>query len=295
MATRKEQAMTAAQVLREGLAFGEGPRWRDGRLWFSDFYRRAVFTLDESGHEEHVVDVPQQPSGLGWLPDGRLLVSSMRDRKVLRLEHDGTLSVHADLSGYADFHVNDLLTDTAGNAYVGNFGYDLHADMHARGIPAILADESAGATRLVRVTPDGQVSVAADGVRFPNGMAFLDDGRTLILAETLRLQLTAFDVAADGSLSNRRVWASTAPQMAAPDGICADPQGGIWVATALSPNLFRYAEGGEVTGAVETSQIPYACALGGADGRTLFAMTAPSSDPAEVDGQRLGRVEVATL
>lgn len=132
-------------------------------------------------------------------------------------------------------------------------------------------------------------------MRFPNGMALIDGGRTLVLAETLRLQLTAFDVAADGRLSNRRVYASTAEQMAAPDGICADPEGGIWVATALSPTVLRFAEGGEVTGSVETSQIAYACALGGEDGRTLYAMIAPSSEPSVVDGKGLGRIEAARV
>ena len=287
--------MTTATMVRDGLAFGEGPRWRDGRLWFSDFYRRAVYTLDPDGTETKIVDVATQPSGLGWLPDGRLLISSMLDHRVLRLEPDGSLVVHADLSEQADFHLNDLITDPGGRAYVGNFGYDLHADMAQRDVPTILADESAGATRLARVDPDGSVHVAAEGVRFPNGMALIDDGRTLVLAETLRLQLTAFDVAADGTLSNRRVWASTAPQMVAPDGICADPQGGIWVAAALGNAVVRYAEGGEVTGQVETSQIAYACAIGGADGRTLFAMTAPSSEPSVVDGHRLGRIEAAQV
>jgi sugar lactone lactonase YvrE len=284
-----------ATVVREGLCFGEGPRWHDDRLWFSDFYRRAVFTLDSDGAETKVVDVPDQPSGLGWLPDGRLLVSSMLDRRVLRLDPDGTLVEHADLSGLADFHVNDLITDAEGRAYVGNFGYDLHADMHARAIPVILGDERAGLTRLARVDPDGSVHVAAEDVRFPNGMAWLDGGRTLVVAETLRLQLTAFDVAPDGALSGRRVWASTAPQMVAPDGICADPRGGVWVAAALSPAVVRYAEGGQVTGEVVTSQITYACALGGADGRTLYAATAPSSDPAEVEGHTFGRIEAATV
>jgi len=287
--------MTTAEILHEGLDFGEAPRWRDGKLWFSDFYRRAVFTLDADGTETKVVDVPGQPSGLGWLADGRLLVSSMTDRKVLRLEEDGRLVEHADLADLAGFHVNDLLTDDQGCAYVGNFGYDLHADMAARDVPTILADESAGATSLVVVHHDGRVAVAADDVRFPNGMALINDGRTLVLAETLRMQLTAFDVQEDGTLANRRVYASTAEQMAAPDGICADPDGGVWVAPALSAHVFRYAEGGEVTGVVETSQPAFAVTLGGENGRTLYAMTAPSSVPAEVDGQGRGRIEIAQV
>ena len=287
--------MTTATVLAGGLGFGEGPRWRDGKLWFSDFYRRAVFTIDEEGTETKVVDVPNQPSGLGWLPDGRLLVTSMTDKKVLRLEPDGTLVEHADISALADHHANDLITDDSGRAWAGNFGYDLHHDMSERDIPTILADETAALTRIARVDPDGSVHVAAEGVRFPNGMVLLDNGRTLVVAETLRLQLTAYDVAEDGTLSNPRVWASTAPQMAAPDGIAADSEGGIWVATALQPKVIRYAEGGEVTGEVETSQIAYAVALGGSDGRTLFAMTAPSSEPSVVDGQSLGKIEIATV
>jgi sugar lactone lactonase YvrE len=285
--------MTWERII-DGIDFGEGPRWHDGRLWFSDFYRHGVYTVDEAGVEELVVEVPNQPSGLGWLPDGSLLVVSMLDRKVLRLLPDGSLVEHADLGGIAQFHANDMLVDASGRAYVGNFGYDLHADMLAREIPVILADESAGRTSLARVDPDGSVHVAADDVRFPNGMALLDEGRTLVVAETLRLRLTAFDVAADGTLSNRRVFAETAAQGVAPDGICTDGET-VWVASALAPAVVGYRDGGEVVGTVETRQIAYACALGGADGRTLFAMTAPSSHPAEVAQARLGTVEVARV
>ncbi|MGN6334308.1 MAG: SMP-30/gluconolactonase/LRE family protein [Motilibacteraceae bacterium] len=283
-----------SEVLREGLAFGEGPRWHQGRLWFSDFYRHAVFTLDLDGREQKVLDVPQQPSGLGWLPDGRLLVVSMLDRRVLRLEPDGSLVQHADLSDVADFHANDMLVDGEGRAYVGNFGFDLHAALAQRPDAEVIADESAGLTRLALVQPDGTVSVAADEVRFPNGMVLLDGGRTLVVAETLRLQLTAFDVAADGSLSNRRVWASTAAAGVAPDGICTDGDV-VWAAAALKPAVVGFREGGEVAGTVTTSQYAYACALGGEDGRTLFAMTAPSSEPRHVAAGGRGKVEVARV
>ncbi len=285
--------MPSSEVLLEGLAFGEAPRWRDGRLWFSDFYRRAVHTVGEDGVEAKVVDVPNQPSGLGWLPDGRLLVVSMTDRKVLRREPDGSLVEHADLSGIATFHANDMIVDDAGRAYVGNFGYDLHADLRAREIPVILADESAGQAVLARVDSDGTVTAAADDLRFPNGMAFVDGGRTLVVAETLRLRLAAFDVADDGSLSNPRTWAPLAERLVAPDGICADPDGGVWVANALGPQVLRVAEGGEVLDTVTTTQLAYACALGGSDGRTLFAMTAPSSEPWIVADARDGRIEIA--
>lgn len=287
--------MPSSQVLLRGLAFGEAPRWRDGRLWFSDFYRHGVFTVDEDGTETQVLDVPGQPSGLGWLPDGDLLVVSMTDRRVLRVGADGTVSTHADLSGLATFHTNDMLVDDAGRAYVGNFGYDLHADLKAREIPVILADETAGQAVLARVDPDGTVHAAADDLRFPNGMALVDDGRTLVVAETLRLRLTAFDVADDGSLAHPRVWAALGERFVAPDGICADPRGGVWVANALGPQVLRVAEGGEVVDVVETTRLAYACAFGGSDGRTLFAMTAPSSEPWEVADVRLATVERATV
>ncbi len=278
-------------VLLTGLRFGEGPRWRDGLLWFSDFYRHGVYTVDESGVENLVVEVPGQPSGLGWLPDGSLLIVSMTDRTLLRWD-GSTLSDYADLSSIATFHTNDMIVDSQGRAYVGNFGFDLHQAMLEREVPEILADNSAGNTSLIRVDPDGSVHEAIDDVRFPNGMVFLDGGRTLVVAETLRLQLTAFDVAEDGSLSNRRVWASTAAQGVAPDGICTDGQT-VWAAAALAPMVVGYREGGEVAGTVETQQIAYACALGGADGRTMFIMTAPSSHPAEVAEVEAGTIEVA--
>lgn len=287
--------MTNATVIKDGLDFGEGPRWHDGRLWFSDFYRHAVYTLTEAEDgtwaEERVVDVPGQPSGLGWLPDGRLLVVSMTDKKVMRLD-EGGLVEHADLSGHAHFHANDMLVDGQGRAYVGNFGYDLHADMDSRDIPDILADESAGSTVLVRVDPDGSVAVVAEDVRFPNGMVFLDGGRTLVLAETLRLQLTAFDVEADGSLTNRRVWASTMGSMAGPDGIATDGEA-VWATTALHAKVIRVVEGAEITDEIHTSQPTFACAVGGDDGRTVFVMTAPSSSPHDVDGKSVGRIEAA--
>ena len=287
--------MPSSTVLLEGLAFGEAPRWRDGRLWFSDFYRHAVYTVGPDGHEAHVVDVPGQPSGLGWLPDGRLLVVSMTDRRVLRQEADGTLVEHADLSSVATFHANDMLVDGEGRAYVGNFGYDLHGDIAARDIPSILADESAGQATLARVDPDGSVTAAASDLRFPNGMVLLDGGRTLVVAETLRLRLSAYDVAGDGSLSGHRVWADLSGALVPPDGICADTDGTVWVANALGPVVVRVAEGGEVVDSVTTTQNAYACALGGTDGRTLFAMTAPSSEPWEVADKRLARIETATV
>ena len=280
-------------VLLTGLRFGEAPRWHDGVLWFSDFYRHAVFTVDEDGNETKMVDVPGQPSGLGWLPDDSLLIVSMLDRKLLRWANN-ELADYADLGSIATFHTNDMIVDAKGRAYVGNFGFDLHEAMLNRPIPDILADNTAGNTSLIRVDPDRSVHVAAEDVRFPNGMVLLDGGRTLVVAETLRLQLTAFDVADDGTLSNRRVWASTAEQGVAPDGICTDGST-IWASAALSPLVAGYRDGGELVAIVETRLIPYACALGGSDGRTLFAMTAPSSHPAEVADVETATIETARL
>lgn len=283
--------MPSAITLLTGLDFGEGPRWHGGRLWLSDFYRSVVVSVDLHGSARTELELTGQPSGLGWLPDGRLLVVSMLDRRVLRREADGPLVLHADLSGVATFHANDMLVDPQGRAYVGNFGFDLHAEAAARGMRAVLADEQAGLAALARVDSDGTVHTAATGLRFPNGMALLGDA--LVVAETLGRRLTAYDVAVDGSLSGRRVWADTGRTM--PDGICADGAG-VWVADAAAPGaVLRIAEGGAVLDTVTTTQPAYACALGGRDGRTLFALTAPSSAPARVAGQGLGRVETATV
>ena len=217
--------------LAEGFAFLEGPRWRDGKLWVSDMHDDRVLAVDLAGRRETVVEVPGQPSGLGWLPDGRLLIVSMTDRRLLRLDAAG-LSVVADLSGVATFHCNDMVVDAHGRAYVGNFGYDFEAGMPPR------------AATLALVLPDGTVHVAADDLAFPNGTVLTPDGRTLIVAESFAARLTAFDVAADGTLSRRRIWAAL--EGAVPDGICLDAEGAIWVASPLSKEVLRVREGGEV-------------------------------------------------
>jgi len=267
-----------ARVLAEGLYFGEGPRWHEGRLYLSDFYDYAVKRFDLDGNVEVVVEVPTQPSGLGWLPDGRMLIVSMLDRKLLRLEADGTLVQHADLSDIATFHVNDMVVDGKGRAYVGNFGFDLdgQADAHA--------------TVMIRVDPDGTVSVAADELRFPNGTVITPDGRTLVVAETMGQRLTAFDVGADGALTGRRVWAALDGVF--PDGICLDAEGAIWVSDARGPDLLRVREGGTIDRRIPTGpgRHAFACMLGGADRRTLYVCTCTGSGPATAD-KRDGRIE----
>ena len=255
-------------VVLDGYSFLECPRWHDGRVWASDFYMHVVVASDGEGAAEVVATVAEQPSGLGWLPDGRLLVVSMLDRRLLRMEPSGELVQHADLSGLAPSHLNDMVVDASGRAYVGNFGFDL------------MLREPIRPTVMIRVDADGTASVAADDLLFPNGTVILDD-RTLVVAESFGARLTAFDIAADGALVNRRVWASFgeagAPGAVGPDGIGADAEGAIWVADALGHRVVRVQEGGAILEEISTGDLGvYACMLGGDDGRTLFLCAAPS-------------------
>jgi sugar lactone lactonase YvrE len=269
--------MTAAvTTVVSGQHFLEAPRWRDGRIWFSDFYGHQVQSAREDGSDLRTeVTVPEQPAGLGWLPDGRLLVVSMRDRKVLRREADGTLVTHADLSSAATGHANDMAVDAAGRAYVGNFGFDLMS-----GSPLETAS-------LHGVDPDGTVTAVATDLWFPNGTV-ITPGNVLIVNETFGNRCTAFDLTDDGQLVNRRVWAEFAPLptgramdqlfpqlKVAPDGCCLDSEGALWIADADNARLLRVTEGGTITDEIEPGSPVYACALGGADGRTLFACAAP--------------------
>ena len=265
------------QTLMDGLCFPEGPRWHEGRLVFSDMHGHLVHAVDPDGKSEVLVDLGErQPSGLGWLPDGRMLIVSMVDRRLLRLDPDGLTEV-ADLSALATFHCNDMVTDAQGRSYVGNFGFDLEA----RATP--------GPARLVRVDPDGSTHVAADKLMFPNGTVITPDGRTLIVGETFGACLTAFDVGEDGTLANRRIWARL--EGAVPDGICLDAEGQIWVASPVSAEVLRVAEGGQVTARVQVETQAFACMLGGAAGRTLFICTAESSTTEETKAARKGRIE----
>lgn len=284
--------MPEAAVFLEGLHFGEGPRWHDGRLWFSDFYDHAVLAVGLDRKVERIATVPTQPSGLGWLPDGRLLLVSMTDRKLLRLESHGLVE-HADLSGIATYHCNDMVVDARGHAFVGNFGFDLEQFMAANGVEAALGEPGPPQATLARVDPDGSVHVAATGMKFPNGSVVTPDGRTLIVAETLGRRLTAFDLAADGALSNRRIWANTGS--VPPDGICLDAAGAIWVANPLAPECVRFAEGGAVLDRVTTTQPCFACMLGGPDRKTLFMLTAGSSAAALAAASRTGKIETTQV
>ena len=275
---------TSLVPVLDGLAFAEGPRWHEGRLWFSDMHAHRVQALDPgSGDVETIVEVPGRPSGLGWRPDGTLLVVSMTDRRLLALA-DGTLEVVADLSEVAPHDCNDMVIDAAGNAYVGNFGFDLHDPE---------ADQRT--TSLVLVTVDGDVRVAADGLFFPNGCVITPDGGTLIVGESFGACLTAFDIAPDASLSNRREWARVRGSV--PDGICLDADGAVWMASPISNKVLRVAEGGEILAEIRTSdeRQPFACMLGGGDGRTLFVCTALESDPESCRRHLAGRIESAPV
>lgn len=267
------------QVLLDGGAFLEGPRWRDDRLWFSDMHGGQIMTMDMDGNAKGFASVPQRPSGLGWLPDGRMLAVSMSDRKVLRMEPSGFVE-HADLSGLAPFECNDMVVDRQGRAYVGHFGFDhfSHADFR----PA----------SLIAVETDGSARVVADDLKFPNGTVISGDGRTLIVGESYGRRLTAFDVERDGSLSNRRVWADIGM---APDGICLDAEGCVWVASPTERALVRVRQGGVIASRVEVGRKAIACMLGGPDRRTLFALTSETTQPGRALELRSARVETVAV
>jgi sugar lactone lactonase YvrE len=260
----------------EGLAYLECPRWHDQRIWFADFYTYRVYSAAEDGSDLRVeAEVPQQPSGLGWLPDNRLLVVSMRDARLLRREPDGALVTHADLSAHVKGHPNDMVVDARGGAFIGEFGFDLMG-----GQPL----EPAG---LLRVDPDGTVTTVADDLWFPNGSVITDDG-VLLVCETFGNRVTAFDITDDGALVNRRTWAKFgelptdknldglfAQVVVGSDGCCLDADGALWVADAVGGRVLHVHEGGEISEEIPVGTGVFACMLGGADNRTLFMCAAP--------------------
>ncbi|HTR61022.1 MAG TPA: SMP-30/gluconolactonase/LRE family protein [Candidatus Binataceae bacterium] len=272
--------MRTLKTLTEGLLFPEGPRWHEGKLYFSDMHDLKVKTVDLQGKTSVVCEVPNRPSGLGWLPDGRMLVVSMRDRKLLRLE-GGALKEHADMSRAAPFDCNDMVVDTKGRAYVGNFGFDLHNAEKPR------------TTNMLMVTPEGQVRVVAENLMFPNGTVITPDGKTLIVGESFGAKLTAFDIAAEGSLSNPRPWANITPYV--PDGICLDAEGAIWVSAATGSTVIRVKEGGEISEKIKVETDTFACMLGGPNRKTLFVLTAASSNPDECKKNPTGRIEITEV
>lgn len=251
--------MPELHTLLTGLAFGESPRWHNGRLWLSDFGAQEVGAVDLSGKQEVIARVAGAPMGLGFLPDGRLLIVSMRDGLLLRREHDGRLVTYADLSSFSRYPWSDMVVDGRGNAYIGNLGFNFPGGEFAPG-------------SLVLVTPEGEIRQVADGCAFPNGMAVTPDNATLILAESYGHRLTAFDIDASGNLSNRRLWADLGTGY--PDGICLDAENAVWYADVPARQCVRVREGGEVLQTIELDRGCFACMLGGTDRKTLFLMAA---------------------
>ena len=295
--------MKELKKLTGGLYFGEGPRWHENKLWFSDFYSHKVMTLDENNSLETVCDVPSQPSGLGWLPNGDLLIVSMLDRKILKFS-EGSISVHADLSEYVAHKCNDMVVGRDGTAYVGNFGM---GD----------AGESLNSTHLMIVKSDGTVLKGPDNLLFPNGTVITEDGKNLIIAETLGAKLTSFDIEDNGELTNRKLWARTSPlfslliikflssmgfdlskvdfskyskNLHVPDGICLDEKNGIWIASPTTKAVVRIEKGGNITDTINTPKGAFACMLGGKERKTLYVIISNSSDPEEAQASPEGEI-----
>jgi len=295
--------MKGLKKLTGGLYFGEGPRWHENKLWFSDFYSHKVMTLDENNSIETICEVPSQPSGLGWLPNGDLLIVSMLDRKILKFS-EGSISIHADLSEYVAHKCNDMVVSKDGTAYVGNFGM---GD----------AGESLKSTHLMIVKSDGTVLKGPDNLLFPNGTVITEDGKNLIIAETLGAKLTSFDIEDNGELTNRELWARTSPlfslliikflsslgfdlskvdfsryskNLHVPDGICLDEKNGIWIASPTSKAVVRIEKGGNITDIISTPKGAFACMLGGKERKTLYVIISNSSDPEEAQESPEGEI-----
>ena len=284
------------QTLVSGMSYTECPRWHEDRLWFVDFYLHQVYSVAEDGSDLRVeAQVPGQPSGLGWLPGGDLLVVSMKDHRILRRTPDGSLVVHADLSDHVTGLPNDMVVDEQGRAYVGNFGFDL------------MSGADIQTASLLRVDPDGTVSRVADDLWFPNGSVITDDG-VLIVDETFGNRVSAFDIAADGSLGPRRDWArfgelptardlpSAVPQgVVAPDGCGMDAEGCLWTADASHGRVVRVREGGEIVDEVRPGTGVFACMLGGSEGTTLFMSCAPDFDEHARSAAREAQIRTVTV
>jgi len=265
------------ETVLDGLVFPECPRWHDKSLYFSDMHDGKIWRMTAPGKASKLFDVPNYPAGLGWLPDGTLQVVCMKERRLLR-GTGGGLTPFADLSSIATGQTNDMVIDREGRAYIGNFGFDLNGGEEPRG------------TVLIAVDPDGTARAVADDMWFPNGMVITPDGKTLIVAETFAGRLTMFDIQADGSLKNRRVFAAL--QGVFSDGICLDAEGAVWVSCAEGFRTIRVVEGrGIVQEIPHEGRHSFACMLGGSDGRDLFICTAEHHLPQRTVEMRSGKIE----
>lgn len=275
--------MTELSLIFSDLRFPEGARWHENRLWFSDMHTGQVFKSNPAARTmEEVAVVDDQPSGLGWLPDGSLVVSSMLRRKVQRVSEDGTVSEYADLSTLTDAPINDLVTDRSGRTFIGGFGYDLYGD----------APQAPGP--IFRVDLDGAPTLVESDMVFPNGSAILPGTTTLVVAETWAARLTAFDINDNGDLANKRVWAEL-PAGSTPDGICVDAQGAVWVSSITTGQFLRVEAGGRITTSISVDgRCAADCVLGGPDGTTLFLLTSNSWQPSET-ATKQGRIEAVEV
>jgi sugar lactone lactonase YvrE len=264
-----------------GLAFAEAPRWHDGKLYLSDIFGQAVWRVAADGDAEIILEVPARPSGLGWDPDGHMLVVSMRDRRLLRVV-DGVAHDAADLSRVTDYDCNDMGVDRLGRAYIGNFGYDYNGG------------EERKPTGLLFVDGDGTPRIVAEDVWFPNGIVISPDGTTLHVAETSANRVTTFTIDDDGSLHDRRLFAQF--EETRPDGMCLDAEGALWISSPGPGELLRVLPGGTITHSLApplgTAQ---SCVLGGADGRSLFVCSTPIHIEADCLRERTGRVSVTQV
>ncbi len=274
-------------ILLDGLTFPECPRWHDGALWFSDVHAHKVMRMTPDGRAEAVIENAHQPAGLGWLPNGDLLYVRMVDRTLVRRSEAGIETIVADLSPFEGVQINDMTVSGQGRAYIGGFGFDINKGDPFAMSSIMMVDHSDVAQPSPTVS---QAVIAADNMRFPNGMVITPDGKTLIAAETVGRCLTAFDIADNGTLSNRREWAALT---VFPDGICLDAENAIWVASPTSGECLRVKEGGEVTHRVKAhAKGVYACMLGGDDGRTLYLCSATTTGPELAQGISTGWIEV---
>jgi len=272
----RKSSVSELHVLMTGIAFGESPRWHEGRLWFCDWGAQELIAVDLEGRSEVMAQVPSFPFCIDWLRDGRLLIVSAAERRLIRRELDGSMVPHTDLSRISDHPWNDIVVDGRGNAYIDNIGFDFPGGEFAPGILAL-------------VTPDGAARQVADGFAFPNGLVVTPDNSTLILAESYANALTAFDIAADGSLSNRRLWAGL--DRGVPDGICIDAENAVWYADVPNRRCVRVREGGEVLQTIELDRGCFACMLGGTDRKTLFMVAREWRGPASMtDRGRTGQL-----
>jgi carbohydrate kinase (thermoresistant glucokinase family) len=268
------------EIIADGLAFPEGPRWHAGRFWFTDQHDHRVLAMDEGGGLTTIAITEDRPGGLGWLPNGVLLCVLMTTRQIVRIA-DGERLPYADLSRHAPWHCNDMVVDASGRVYAGNFGYDVDGGAAQTPTALLLADT------------DGGIEPFADGLIFPNGSAITPDGRTLLVSETFANRVSWFGLGPDGRMTDRGIWAELGD--VTPDGLCLDAEGALWIASPGSHETLRVARGGEVLARCESTGTPYACMLGGPDRRRLYVCTAETCDPEQAARLRSGRIETVEV